>query len=436
MKNEKLQQSETLAKYFSPRREEAPLLSVPEIEKLLAKRAMLPDSSHAIINLRRIIMTLSALAGIAAIAYFAFFNTPSSNIKGTQGTNATQGSYMTHPSHTTTALPELSQLATPPSTPAKATQQLRKPADRGPWSAGNDQIYADLTPEELAKLEIVVNGDTVLAYKLNDKDSVECTQLSVYPVKDMEIEGHAVQGHSIGGAGIFAHAPNGVSAPKFYPCLMTFTNGNGAAYRIEDGNKQDLGITDDEGLEKLFRDWLLKPGTPGYAALGYTSVIRNENRDGKHDTLTLSIGKDMPQPRFFPLVPPQLDGYSDTVMKSLLALAHFYDGSSATKPATNWPKTLTVKVDTMTAKNMLDMMDSAENNSANQTLRSITARLNELIPVIVRMKLAPARPTATISSSGTNPPMNSSPRCRRRKPKHSAKSWPSRRTASPRQMPC
>ena len=47
MKREELQQSEKLASYFAPRREEAPLLSTPDVEQLLASRAMLPNHPPA-----------------------------------------------------------------------------------------------------------------------------------------------------------------------------------------------------------------------------------------------------------------------------------------------------------------------------------------------------------------------------------------------------
>ncbi len=49
MKNEPLQPSENLAKHFAPYREEAPLVSTPEIEKLLAGSAIADHPHNAII---------------------------------------------------------------------------------------------------------------------------------------------------------------------------------------------------------------------------------------------------------------------------------------------------------------------------------------------------------------------------------------------------
>jgi hypothetical protein len=390
MKNEPLHHSENLVKLFAPYRDEAPLISTPEIEKLLADSATLnnhpPTPSFfrrgSLFNIRRIFMTLSGIAGLAAISYFAFFSTPSSNIKGTQGTNTTQGPYLTHPSHTT----ELSQLATPASIPAKHTSQLRKMGNpHGPWSAGNDQFYADLSREELAKLGIVVHGDSILTYKLNDKDSVTWSQFSEYSVPGIKIKGH-----SIGGGGILASAPPGVEAHRFYPILMTYSNGNGAAYRIEDGNNSECGMIGPEDLNKAFRVWLEKPGTPGLAALGFTSsssmMTPCKNCPPiESDTIKIMVGKDL-APSPFPLIAPNIDSLSGNLQDALLQLAHYYEGSNVKQPSVTWPKNLSIKVDTFTARNLLDQMDEEENSGTMQHLRSIMARLNELVPVIVRPK--------------------------------------------------
>ena len=87
-----------------------------------------------------------------------------------------------------------------------------------------------------------------------------------------------------------------------------------------------------------------------------------------------------------------VQGYSDTVSTALLAMCHYYDGSSNIKPDIQWPNTLHIKVDTMTAEDFLDQLDQADNSASMLRLRSITARLNELIPVIVRMKLGSGAP--------------------------------------------
>ena len=389
MKNEKLQPSEALAKHFALYREEAPLLSAPEIEKLVAKRDMLPNNHPPApsffrrgskFNVRRIIMTLSGITGLGLAAYLAFFSAS----HGTNGTDQTDQSYAAHPSHFAQA--KLPQLAQPASIPAKnAPQPHANPATRGPWSAGNDQIYADLTREELARLGIVVRNDSVLSYKLNKKDSVECTELSQFTIKGIKYKGH-----SIGGMGIKALAPLGVNAPRFYPILMTFSNGNGAAYRIEDGKGSEIGMIGPEDAQKDFRAWLETPGTPGLHALGFTTSCYTSSPCKNCpaiviDTVKIMIGKDL-TPSPFPLMAPDIDGLSGTLKQAFLQLAHFYDGSNSIKPLFAWPKTLTIKVDTFTARNLLDQMNEEENSSSMQHLRSIMAHLNELVPVIVRIK--------------------------------------------------
>jgi Secretion system C-terminal sorting domain len=377
MKSEKLQQSELLAKHFAPYRAEAPLVSAPEIEKLLVNSAMLHTPTRNAFFSRRLFMTLSGIAGLAAISYFAFFNTS----QGTKGTNTTQGPSMTQPSHTMPDTTELSQFATPASIAAKHTILLRKTDNpRGPWSAGNDQFYADLSPEELAKLGIMVAGDTIFTYKIHGKDSVVRSEFS-----EFSIPGIKYKGHSIGGAGMLSSAPPGVDAHSFYPILMTYSNGNGAAYRIENGKTSECGMIGPEDLNKVFRDWLEKPGTSGLCAFGFeTSSIRTDSSES--DTVKISIGKNLSQPTPFPLIVPEIDSLSKVQKDALIQLAHYYDGTSATKPEVTFPKNITVRVDTLTARNLLDQMDAEENGGVEQHLRSIMARLNELVPVIVRPK--------------------------------------------------
>jgi len=360
MKNEKLQPSEALAKYFSPRRKESPLLSAPEIEKLLAERIMLPNPSH--INVRKIIMTLSALTGLGIASYLAFFSYYS---QGTNGTHRPDPPYATYSSHVAPATSTLSTHAKPAATYEKPTSQpSTKPALRGPWSAGNDQIYADLSPKELARMGIFINGDTVDMYKLGDNNSVQRGQVSY---------------HYIGCYGLTKSVPSGTEAHHFFPELMTFGNGNGAAWQSKDGS---CGMIPSEILTLLV-PWLTKPGTPGYHALGFENH-RAYNGVGYDDTLRLQIGKDFPMPAPFPFVWTPIDEHWDSVKDEVMQLAHYYEGA-APNPGVALPKTMILRVDTVTPQNLLDQLDQAQNSGVMEHLRSIVSRLNELVPVIVRM---------------------------------------------------
>ena len=356
MKN-KLHQSEELAKHFAPYRDEAPLLSAPQIEKLIAERDMLPNPSTKSINVRRIIMTLSGITGLAAVAYFAFFGAGS---RRTQTTYGTQGT-----------LPRMEQALSIKDSTQQQKQTIKQttiPKDEhGPWSAGNDQYYADLSKEELAKLGIVVFDDSVIAYKMQSNDTIESMSLT---------------SHSIGGGKIVQKLPYGLYAPRIYPTLMTYGNGQGAAYVIDDGKRKEWGMVGDNQMMKQFRDWLERPGTQGYHALGFNSSMYKGNDNIEFDTIKIQIGKNFPQPSLFPFSLPR--NFSDSVNHAMAQLAHYYDGSSNSKPTITWPKTLTIKIDTVTPKDMLDEMDLEENSSTLQHLHSIMARLNELVPVIVR----------------------------------------------------
>ncbi len=372
MKNEKLQPSEALAKVFSPRREEAPLLSTPEIEKLLAERAMLPNPSH--INVRKIIMTLSGITGLGLAAYFAFFSAS----HGTNGTSRTDQSHAPHSSHFAPANHELSQPAKPATVPTNNVSQLRaKPSTRGPWSAGNDQIYADLTREELARLGLVVKGDTVIAYKLPPNDTVESMELTR---------------HSIGGGNTRRILPPGLHAPNFYPVLMTFGSGHGVAYVIEEnGRTKEWGMVGDDSMNMLVRSWLESPGAPGYIPVWWTTrSIRPCDTCQEIDKMTLKVGKNFAKP-IFPFYVPRMNGFTESTKDAITQLANYYCGK-ANKPIFQWPKNLFINADTVTAQNLLDEMDSEENTSSMIHLRSVMAHLNELVPIIVRMKSGTGAP--------------------------------------------
>jgi hypothetical protein len=375
---EELQHSKELAPHFAKYREEAPLLSTSEVERLLASRAMLPNPSRNII--RNSIMTLAGLTGIGAIAYLAFFSTPQTNnvthgAHVSRGTNRSYRSDPTDSSHQTFASTQ---------TPREANQKLTKPTERGPWSAGNDQFYADLTREELAGLGIVVEGDTVFSYKLNIADKVERFKLTA---------------RSIGGGGAVDGAPAGVRSPTFYAVLMTHDNGKGAAYRIEAGSNRQWGMVSADDQTNEVRAWLLNPPQPGYRTIGFatsttTKAACKDCKETIHsDSVKITVGQNLP-PAPFPLSRPDIDGYSDTVKNALMALAHYYEGSGPKPPAIDWPKTLTVTVDTMTAKFMLEEMDKEANGGVIQRLHSIMARLNELVPVIVRMTPGSGKPSS------------------------------------------
>ncbi len=382
MKNDTLQPSENLANHFAPYREEAPLISLPEVEKLLTGSATLknhpPTPSFfrrgSFFNNRRILMTLSGIAGLATFSYFAFF---SNHFNGTIGTTATNGpnttqrSYLTQPSHDL-ATDTRSQLATPASTTAKHTSQLLKTGNvHGPWSAGNDQFYADLSPEELAKLGIVVNADTVIAYKLPPNKPLESMQLTA---------------HSIGGGNAKATLPAGVNPPSFFPVLMTRNNGHGAAFVIEEkGRTQEWGMVSDDEGQKMVRDWLQSPGTPGYSPIWFkTSSFKISDTSVEINKWTLEVGKNFAKPPM-PFCVPNIDGLSESTKAALMQLANYYSGK-AEKPDFTMPKNLFLNVDTVTPQNMLDEIDSEENDATMTHLRSTMARLNELVPVIVRPK--------------------------------------------------
>jgi hypothetical protein len=370
MKNDTLQPSENLANHFAPYRDEAPLISTPEVERLIAGSAT-ADHPHNSFSFRRIFMTLSGITASGAIAYLAFFGNHSNGTNGTTATNGpnkTQGSYLTHPSHNTPAMPELSQ----GTTPAKAAQQLRKTGTpHGPWSAGNDQFYADLSREELAKLGIAIFGDTVRCYNINKKNKQESWCLTA---------------HSSGGPHV--PPPADLSIPKCFPVLATMKYGRSAAYRIEDSSITEWGMIGDNEMEEQFRDWLLKPGTPGYHLLGYTtsSYTKTDCKDcafTEYDTVKIQIVKDLPQPLLWPLRDHFLAGMSDSVNKNVMQLAHYYEGT-AQKPQFEWPLNLTIKVDTLTVNDLVAQIDSEGNGRVIRHVRSVMAQLNDLVPVIVR----------------------------------------------------
>jgi hypothetical protein len=363
MKNEELQSSEALAKMFAARREEAPLLSAPEIEKLLARRDVLPKPSRNI--LRKSIMTLTGLTGIGAIIYFALFNGPNpSNMTHTSHTT-----YETNESHLTTSRASTTRVEY---THQQTIKQVRKNDECGPWSAGNDQYYADLTSEQLQKIGIFIKGDTIVSYRLNDKDSVEIGKVSY----------HYIQGY-----GLTKSLAAGIEAHHFFPELITFGNGNGAAWQTKDGG---CAMIPSE-INSVLGPWLKKPGTAGIHALGFENHVQYNGGVG-YDTLRLMIGKNFAMPAPFPFEWTGIDKYWDSLKDIVMQLAHFYEGT-ASKPILELPKNRYLKVDTVTPQDLVDEIEQEQNSSTMEQLHSIVSRLNELIPVIVRMTPGTGEPS-------------------------------------------
>src|SRR5207249_1253734 len=99
---------------------------------------------------------------------------------------------------------------------------------------------------ELSRLGIILSGDTVFTYKRNEKDSVERSFLCARPLDSK------FKGHGIGGGGVVKLVPQGVHAPQFYPVLMTYSNGNGAAYRIEEKGRKEVAMIGEDNTMKAF----------------------------------------------------------------------------------------------------------------------------------------------------------------------------------------
>ncbi|MDP4200425.1 MAG: T9SS type A sorting domain-containing protein [Bacteroidota bacterium] len=356
---EELQHSQELAEHFAKRREEAPLLSTSEVEKLLGSRAMLPTRSRNII--RRSIMTLAGISGIGAIAYFAFSGPPQQ--------------HPVHENHvrkdiTASVSGQQEPIPIPMITQTAKVASARKAACRHApmgsltpkgWSSGDNNYFIQLSPEERARIGLVVSGDTVYNYMLNERDTAECGSFGASFIST----GSLVQ-----------HLPAGVHAPRFYPLLMTLGNGRGAAWR----NKDAVGWMGTQGFEEEFRNWLLKPAEPGYYALGYMKMLGYSDSTGQHYKVTLTIGKNFPKPSLIPFSRPKLQGYSDTVINDLVQLAHYYEGSIP-RPDVVLPKSVIVKVDTTTPVLLLHQLDSLHNTASMQNLRSTMSHLDELIGV-------------------------------------------------------
>jgi hypothetical protein len=374
-----LQPSEELAPFFANRREESPLLATTDVEKLLSERAMLPliGNHH---TLRRIIMSISGLAGIAALIYFTGFHQPAAPpVKKIDSKNEPIASKSIEPIPSTTSSQEEKSV----------TPTITEAPSHGPWSAPGNQYYADLTPEELGKLGIRIVGDTTFAYKLNDNDSVAGAMLYTTVIPGVKYKGHGISSGSL-----TARAPEGITAQRFYPHLMTFANGMGAAYRIEEGKSLEFGLTTKDNVENDLRMWLSKPAVHGYYAIGYqhSFSFQDNNTNTRRDSIKIMIGKDLPLPRFMPLMTPPVRGYPDSVSHALRDLTLYYDGSNSQKPNITWPASLCIKVDTVTAQDMIAEMDREQNSTTIQKLHSIMARVNELVPVIVRMTPGHGKP--------------------------------------------
>ncbi len=423
MKNP-LPHSEPLAKFFAPRREETPMLSAPEIEKLLDRSDMLHNhpTTPALKKWRnlhkRTIMSLSGISILAVAGYFAFFNGQPRHAQGTKGRIGTQVQSL----ETFRSLPSMKAATAPEpqnrflyEKPARSTASAAaKPASRGPWSAGNDQIYADLTPKELAKLGIVVSREDTVNYY--DLESLVTSQSNSNEEKTPLFGPAGVETQDDSSAKREEHyqrmtltsnlnslqriersaIPGGVRAPRFFPVLITTGGGASCMYRYHEGNVSGFGsLSDAEQEISGWHKWLSKPAIPGLHAFAYnTTIVTTSPCEGctatELDTITIRIGKDLPL-RPFPKSPTHFASMDSAQVNAFGQLMHYYEGT-AQKPSVEWPKNLTIKVDTITAQRFREELDAQENTSAIRKGRAIFSRLNELVPVIVRHRNSSGAP--------------------------------------------
>ncbi len=353
-----LHPSEELAPLFASYREEQPLLSSLEIDRLLSQRDMLSNQSLKTKTVRRIIMSTIGIAGLGVLLYIGAnggLQKPAPHVTAGPALQSARSKQEV----------PLASLKSISATLAK-TEHVAITDTRGPWSASGEQYYFDLTEEQLAKIGVAVTKD----------DSVRC----YYYTSDNKVEAWEMSAHSVGGGN--SVSPQSMQVPKFFPVLATFDNGQGVAYHIEEGKTKEWGMVGSNEMMEKIHEWLKRPAVPGYYALGFNSVSRTDDDHVEHDTVKIQIAKDFP-PRLWPLMRQHIGKLSDSVVDAIMQLAHYYDGSAQAKPTIAWPKTLTITVDTITVKDLNEKIDHEENSTVIQRLHSIMAHINDLVPVIV-----------------------------------------------------
>jgi len=396
--NEELQHSEQLASHFTPYRDEAPLVSTQDIEKLLANHSSLPNRSHK--TVRRLLMTLTGIAGLAVIGYLSLFN----------GTN---GAHRAHPilqvAERTSEQHDQSAIALLDTTPKKQKQNVSspiKPKEVGRWVAPGNIQYVELSEDQLLRLGIqLLGGDTIKYYDvlnvpvrpLDSKagEGERTTELRIVHGEDekpLPNEEHYQQMMMTGNLKSLRNIeksviPPGLRAPQFFPVLITSGDGQSGSYRYHDGDESGFGSMGKEDEIERWREWLSKPAVPGYHTIGFwTTAVSTTTCEGcqpiEFDTITIRVGKDVPA-RPFPNGGPRLNSFTPEHEKAFGQLEHYYEGT-AMPPSIEWPKNVTIKADTVTADDILKEKENEENSSVLRHARAIFRRIGELVPVIVR----------------------------------------------------
>lgn len=363
-----LQPSARLAAHIAPYRDEAPLVSPAQIDEMLAHRDQLPNRS--LTTIRKFAMTIAGLSVIALVLYqmFAGSSTSSRNVIAIGPEDPSARTASTPPKQNV----DLQQrTASSSDRNGSVLQDPRKEEERGLYSATANQQFIDLTPEELAQLGIAVIDDTVVHYSLNHLGQVSSTKVSTDMIEGSEL----------------ATPIRGVVASPVVPLIMTQADGHTAAFYEEDSKGSHWGITGDNHKKyEWIRKYFNGPVIPGLRLLRYRHKsydVSTDNEPHTHwDSVVILIGKDIPELPFANgSIPRQIP---DSLHGSLAALSDYYMGRQA-KPHAQWPKNFWVRADTVSLFDLLQQLDEEENTPDKAIVTKTLSRLNELIPVLVRV---------------------------------------------------
>jgi hypothetical protein len=372
-----LHTSDRLAPFVAKYRDEPPLVSAPELADMLARRDPLRYRPS---KTKKSIMTLAGLSALSFILYQLFGGAPQPIA---QHPRAEALSGTLHPHHHAVAA-ALSQLTRDEhkAEEHRTSSSLLAPNndDRPPFAAPGDQIFADLTPSQLARLGIIVMGDTIAQYNLNRKGDATMMKLTV----------HSFEGEER------SDVPKGITVSNLSPVIMTQADGHGAAFHREDSlGGFTWGMTgDDQKHREEALKYIKRDNSHGFHLLGFNVVVFDSKSDILHPSapksVSIEIGQDIGSLPFHEVRKPSW-GMPDSLFNSLKEYADYYMGKIP-KPYSNIPG-YSVRADTLTMMEIVERYDQEDNAKNKPMIREVLSRLNELIPVLVRLDSKSGKPS-------------------------------------------
>ena len=371
IENNELHRSEKLTSRFAPYREEEPLISASQVEKLVSSRSMLLSRSRKS-NIRRSIMTISGFAALAALSLL-LTRQSEPPIHGKQHS-------VVEPRALTAPLNSLSREAIGNTQPVNSpnSQALVRNAVK-PFRSLNSSEYVWLKKSDFPFWGIEqVGSDGIVFY-----EKWLLAKFKKIVIKDVGgLYGHTTKSQDIN----LVDLPTGLNVPSFIPVFVTMGNGTQCFSQYLTDSSSNFTTTFGSVPLQAFKAWLLSAKLwPGLhlSSMEESKIIKDEGLIHR-DIITLHIGRDMPKlPMVDQLREKEMAEHPPQMRLIIDSMASYLEGNGPKPSLTALSDSVSMIGDTVTVLSFLTEIDSAVKKAEQLEAKKNGEALANLIPVVV-----------------------------------------------------